>query len=236
LRTHIDSIPPQHAISWPVFAELRDAWAGRIELQGVNLIHLPLLADLDACREVADLVADMGGVLGAVAYVDEDAPVLIDRVFALAEERGLDLDFHVDEGLDAEARSLRLIAETARRRDFRGRVNCGHCCAITVQDDRYIEETLDIVAETTLSVVSLPMCNMYLQDRAPGRTPRRRAVTLLHEFKASRSRSPPTTRVTRSTGTATSTCTRCSPRRRGSPISTGRSVTGRAQRRRRQRS
>jgi cytosine deaminase len=28
------------------------------------------------------------------------------------------------------------------------------------------------------------MCNMYLQDRVPGRTPRWRGVTLLHEMKA----------------------------------------------------
>jgi cytosine deaminase len=35
-------------------------------------------------------------------------------------------------------------------------------------------------------VVSLPMCNLYLQDRVPGRTPRWRGVTLLHEFAARR--------------------------------------------------
>ena len=35
-----------------------------------------------------------------------------------------------------------------------------------------------------MRVVSLPMCNLYLQDRGPGRTPRRRGVTLLHELAA----------------------------------------------------
>ena len=34
-----------------------------------------------------------------------------------------------------------------------------------------------------LSVVSLPMCNMFLQDRRAGRTPRWRGVTSLHELK-----------------------------------------------------
>jgi cytosine deaminase len=32
--------------------------------------------------------------------------------------------------------------------------------------------------------VSLPMCNLYLQDRRPGLTPRWRGVTALHELKA----------------------------------------------------
>ena len=40
------------------------------------------------------------------------------------------------------------------------------------------------VKEAGIAVVSLPMCNMYLQDRAPGRTPRWRGVTPLHELKA----------------------------------------------------
>ena len=40
------------------------------------------------------------------------------------------------------------------------------------------------VREAGIAVASLPMCNMYLQDRAPGRTPRWRGVTALHELKA----------------------------------------------------
>jgi len=33
-------------------------------------------------------------------------------------------------------------------------------------------------------MISLPMCNLYLQDRAAGRTPRGRGVTLVHEAAA----------------------------------------------------
>ncbi len=184
VRTHIDSIPPHENRTWPVFTELREAWADRVDLQPVSLMSLALLADLDASQRVADIVADHGGVFGAVAYMDDDAPALFERAFELAEERGLDLDFHVDEGLDPEASSLRLVAEIARRRGFGGRINCGHCCAIAMQTDEHIEETMGIMTDSQISIVSLPMCNMYLQDRVPGRTPRQRGVTLLHEFAA----------------------------------------------------
>jgi len=43
---------------------------------------------------------------------------------------------------------------------------------------------MDLVAEAGLAVVSLPMCNLYLMDRAGDRTPRWRGVTLLHELAA----------------------------------------------------
>ena len=184
LRTHIDSIPPQHATSWPVLARIRDAWAGRIDIQATSLIHLPLFADADTGADLADTVAAHGGVFGAVAYIDADAPALLDRVFALAGERGLDIDVHVDEGLDPGAGSLRLIAEATLRARFKGTVLCGHCCSLSIQEEDVVEATLDRAAEANLAIVSLPMCNMYLQDRVPGRTPRWRGATLLHEMAA----------------------------------------------------
>jgi cytosine/creatinine deaminase len=44
--------------------------------------------------------------------------------------------------------------------------------------------TLDLVAKAGLNVVSLPMCNLYLQDRLAARTPRMRGITLVHEMRA----------------------------------------------------
>ena len=60
----------------------------------------------------------------------------------------------------------------------------GHCCSLSVQTDAVVDRTLDLVAEAGIAVVSLPMCNMYLQDRAGGRTPRLRGVTILQELKS----------------------------------------------------
>ena len=133
---------------------------------------------------LADLVAAHGGVLGGVPYADESLPWFLDRVFTLAEQRGLDLDFHVDETNDPAAATLRAIAQTALSRRFPGRIVVGHCCSIAVQPPEDVDRTLDLVAEARLAVVSLPMCNIYLQDRTAGRTPRWRGVTLLHEMRA----------------------------------------------------
>jgi cytosine deaminase len=82
----------QGAISWPVLAQMRDRWAGRIALQGVSLAMLDSYA-VEEGERLADLVADHGGILGAVVI---DCPAL-DRVFVLARDRNLDLDFHADE-------------------------------------------------------------------------------------------------------------------------------------------
>jgi cytosine deaminase len=185
LRTHIDSAAPQEAISWPVFEEMRERWRGRIELQAASLIGIEEVRDPAWFEGLARRVAAAKGVLGAVTYMVPDLNELLDRVFATAARLGLDLDFHADETADVAAVSLRRIAEAAIRNGFEGRILAGHCCSLARQADAEVDETLDLVARAGIAVVSLPMCNLYLQDRRKdGTTPRWRGVTLLHEMKA----------------------------------------------------
>jgi cytosine deaminase len=70
------------------------------------------------------------------------------------------------------------------RTGYQGGVLCGHCCSLANQPDEVALATLDRVAQAGLNVVSLPMCNLYLQDRHAARTPRWRGITLVHEMAA----------------------------------------------------
>ncbi|HSM80144.1 MAG TPA: cytosine deaminase [Nodosilinea sp.] len=182
VRTHLDCLGGQAAISFAVFDRLRREWAGKLELQAVCLVSMDYYEGPEAV-ELADIVARYGGILGGVIYPQPGLEAQIDRAFALAEARGLDLDFHVDESLDPDAEGLRVVAETKLRRGFAGRVNCGHCCSLSVQADDRAQATLALLRRAGVSVVSLPMCNLYLQDRQPGRMPRYRGVTLLPELR-----------------------------------------------------
>lgn len=185
IRTHLDSSAPQHKISWPVFAEMRETWSGRIELQAVSILSIEEYRDAAYADDLVATVAAHRGVLGAVTYMVPDLEPLVETVFRRAADAGLDLDFHVDETGDPGAHSLRVIADTAIRLGFSGRIVAGHCCSLAVQPPAEAEATMERVAEAGIAVVSLPMCNMYLQDRQAGRTPRWRGVTLIHELMAS---------------------------------------------------
>ena len=191
IRTHLDSDHANAANCWRVFRAMRDEWAGRIALQAASICPLEAY-DGDAGSALADMVADSGGVLGGVTRLagQLEAPLpdgfqpRLDRLFALAEARGLDLDLHVDESGDAGARALHEIARTALHRAFANRIQCGHCCSLSVQPEATQREVIAAVAQAGIAVVTLPMCNMYLQDRVPARTPRWRGVTLVHELRA----------------------------------------------------
>jgi cytosine/adenosine deaminase-related metal-dependent hydrolase len=142
LRTHlINMSPKQTQLTWPVFSALRRKWAGKVELQAVSLVVLSFFRDEEAARQLADLVAQHGGILGAAVCCAEkggdpeddwttceaDRDVLLDRIFTLAKERDLDIDFHTDENGNELARGLRYVAQKAIQHGYQGRVVCGHC-------------------------------------------------------------------------------------------------------------
>ena len=186
IRTHIDSVGPQTRISWPVLAEARERWRGRIDAAGfAALQHRALRGRHSHMADVEAMLDAHGtGILGAATRMAPDLRDGLGILFELAERKGWELDFHVDESSDPAARSLKVIADMAIERRFARRILVGHCCSLALQEDDERRRTIDAVARAGLSVVSLPMCNMFLQDREAGRTPRWRGVTALHELKA----------------------------------------------------
>ncbi len=186
LRTHIDTPDDQAALRLEVFVALQQAWRDRLTLQAVCLVGLDHFVT-PAGERLSDRMAAIAGVLGGVAWINPDIDAQLERVFALAHERGLDLDFHVDENNHPDSRALFHVATTAlryRAKGFTGRITCGHCCSLAVQPPAVVTETLARVREAGIGIVSLPLCNLYLQDRQPQHTPHWRGITLLHELKA----------------------------------------------------
>src|ERR671933_2244953 len=183
IRTHIDSAGEQGTVSLEVFEALQAEWGDRLILQAVSLVSLDYFLT-PAGEKLADRIAQIGGILGGFAYMNPDLDKQLDRVFALAKERNLNLDFHTDENGDPDSVTLQQVAKTALRHQFSGQIICGHCCSLAVQPPDLVTETLALVKAANIGIVSLPMCNLYLQDRQSQATPRWRGVTLLHELKA----------------------------------------------------
>jgi hypothetical protein len=110
----------------------------------VSLVVLSFFRDAAAAAALADLVAAHGGILGAAVCCaekggdpsdewttcEQDRDELLDRIFTLAKERDLDLDFHTDENGNELARGLRYVAQKAVQHGYQGRVVCGHCWCV----------------------------------------------------------------------------------------------------------
>ncbi|HWA17823.1 MAG TPA: cytosine deaminase [Devosia sp.] len=186
IRTHLDSAPPQHEITWEVFREARERWAGRIELQAVSIIGADDCLDRASLDSVARVVQRAEGILGGAIAVHPEARKAVFNAIDKAGDLGLAIDLHIDETLDPEASALRHFADAVIETGFKGAAVAGHCCVLSVQDEKTARSTIERVAEAGIAVVSLPMCNLYLQDRDPSgrKTPARRGVTLVRELHA----------------------------------------------------
>ena len=187
MRTHLDWVSDDMPVALRVFEHLREQWRGRVELQVVALAPLDLWADPGAAQRIAGQLAvtAAGGTaaLGAFVYRNDDARRKLERLFDLAKRHNLGLDFHVDEGLDADATGLRDIAELALSLGFEGRIVCGHACSLSVQPAQEAEQTLRACLRAGVRLVALPTTNLYLQGSWDG-TPLERGITRLKEAVA----------------------------------------------------
>ena len=182
IRTHIDSYGEQADISLDVWQSLQSAWGDRITLQAVTLVSLDYY-QTDAGIALADKIADLGGVLGGVAWQNPDLETQLDTIFTLAQERNVDLDFHADENGDPDSRCLQKIAQAAIRHNFTRQITCGHCCSLAVQSADVVSETIELLKQAKIAIISLPMCNLYLQDRQQDTTPYWRGLTRVKELQ-----------------------------------------------------
>jgi cytosine deaminase len=190
IRTHIDCfVQSQAPISFGVFKKLRDEWAGRIELQATALVSVDLYDDPENAKLV-DLIAEHDARLGGVTFRldDSENPALLDvrldRLFKIAKDRKLDVDLHVDETGARCSKTLAQVAMAVLRSRFAGQVTCGHCCSLSVIDEKDARKAIELAADSGLNIVSLPLVNQYLQGRQAGMTPRWRGISLLRELRA----------------------------------------------------
>ena len=186
IRTHRDSIPPQHEISWELFERMRERWAGRIELQAVALVSPDVLLDPRELDLVARRAKAVGGIMGGAVHVHPESRKAMFAVVEKAGQLGLDLDIHADEVLDSTSSVLSDLADAVLETGYGGKVLAGHCCALSVQDEATRQRTIERVHEAGIAVVSLPMCNAYLMDRDGSglSTPWQRGVTRVKELVA----------------------------------------------------
>ncbi|NJO44523.1 MAG: cytosine deaminase [Oscillatoriales cyanobacterium RM2_1_1] len=206
LRTHLDSPERIGELNWDVFKTLQEEWGDRLMLQAVSLVTLDYYLT-PAGEKLADRVAELGGVLGGVAYMNPNLDSQLEHLLQLAQDRGLALDLHTDETGDPDSKTLHQVAQKAIQAQFPHQITCGHCCSLALQSPEFVHETLALVKEAGIGIVSLPTCNLYLQDRQLvqnsksdpkldprpdsqkpslqpySRTPRWRGITLIHELR-----------------------------------------------------
>ncbi|GAA4827591.1 amidohydrolase family protein [Actinomycetospora corticicola] len=172
VRTPVDVDPTVGLTSLDALLELKERWAGVVELQVVafpqeGIAARPGTDDLlvEALRRGAD-------VIGGCSYAEDDVEGCrehVRRVFDLAARFDVDVDIHADfaAGPDDPRHTLAtFVADVTAERGWGGRTTLGHVttmAGLTTDTRRGITERL---AGAGVGVVVLPPTDLYLQGRA----------------------------------------------------------------------
>jgi cytosine deaminase len=121
-------------------------------------------------RQLMDAAMTEGAhVVGGVPYVDGDPVAHLDFVFGLAERHQAPLDLHLDLTDDAATSLLPLVAERTAALGMAGRVNVGHVTSLAAMDRYAQASALQSLADTGISLVVLPVTDVYLMGHGePG--------------------------------------------------------------------
>ena len=186
LRTHVDVDPIGGIRPAEGLIRARERFRDLIDIQIVafpqeGIVKSPGTEAL--MRQVMKLGVDVVGGMPFNEASPQDSRRHIEIVFDIAGEFDADIDMHVDETDDPEARTLEVVAELTKARGWQGRVTAGHTCALASYPRAYADHVIARLRDADVNMIANPATNLMLQGRRDD-YPKRRGVTQVKELLA----------------------------------------------------
>lgn len=186
IRTHVDvdTIGGLRPLEGVIAA--RDKYRHIVDIQIVAFPQEGILRDPgteDLLWQAMEMGADVVGGMPFNEASPEDSRRHIEIAFEIARKFDADIDMHVDETDDPNARTLEMLAEQTIENGFEGRVTAGHTCALAAYPDDYARVVIEKVRRARLNMITNPATNLMLQGRLDSQ-PKRRGITRVGELLA----------------------------------------------------
>jgi cytosine deaminase len=156
IRTHVDVDPELGLSHIHALAEVRERFAGRIDIQLVafpqsGVMRRPGTADLldAALNEGADL---LGGIDPIV--IDRDLNGQLDTLFAIAVRRDVGIDLHLHDTSERGLTEIIAVCERTRAAGLEGRITVSHGFSLGGATEDAFARTAEAMAEAGVSLVT----------------------------------------------------------------------------------
>jgi cytosine deaminase len=103
--------------------------------------------------------------VGGVPYVDTNPRGQIDRVFQLARDYDVDIDFHLDLGPTAEGMQIDYVCRRTEEFQYGGRVAVGHVTRATSLSPSACDAMAKRMADAGVALTVLPATDLFLMGR-----------------------------------------------------------------------
>lgn len=186
LRTHVDvdtigGLTPLEGV-----LAARDKYRHAIDIQIVAFPQEGILRDRGTEALMRTAMEKGADVVGGMPFNEEtpaDSARHIAIAFELAKAFDADIDMHVDETDDPNARTLEMLADQTIANGYEGRVTAGHTCALAAYPADYAAKVIEKVRRAGIHMITNPATNLMLQGRLDAE-PKRRGITRVGELLA----------------------------------------------------
>ena len=148
--------------AWEGLRRVRDAYAEHLDLELCVFAQDGTTGHPETIRLMREAIADGADLVGGCPYTDADPDGHVRAMFDLAEEAGLDIDFHVDFDLDPSWSRLPTILEETRRRGYEGRVTVGHVSKLSAMPAADRLAFAGRLADAGIGLTVLPATDLFL--------------------------------------------------------------------------
>jgi len=183
MRTHVEVDPRVGLTSFRALKKLKQDYAWAIDMQLCVFPQEGLLDD-PGCEEVMlQALREGADVVGGAPYMDKDSYGQIAKIFGMAQEFDVDVDFHLDFGLDPSHLDLDEVCRMTDATNWGGRVTIGHVTKLSAMPREDFVAAARRLASAGVAVTVLPATDLFLTGRdSEYNIPR--GVTPAHKLRA----------------------------------------------------
>ena len=165
MRTQVEVDPNVGLIGFDVVEQLRKDYAWAMDLQPCVFLQEGWTGVRGADENLVACLERGAPVIGGGIRYDRDGAGQIRRVFELAREYDIDVDFHLDGGYEVDQLDYPLVCEITDRIGWQGRVAFGHGSKFSCMPVREQAEVGRRLAQSQVSLAVLPATDLFNAGR-----------------------------------------------------------------------
>ncbi|WP_060654988.1 amidohydrolase family protein [Rhodococcus pyridinivorans] len=179
-RVHVEIGPNSDPATVRMHRDLADEYPDLL-LQLTAFAQYGTTTDPNALQQLEQALDDGCSVVAGCPYADADPIRHLDQMIALAKDRNLPLDLHLDLSDDPHALLLDEVVMRVEKAELQGQVLVGHVTTLTALSPERVRELATAAAGAGIAVAAIPSTDLYLSGRTTDTAPTR-GVTRIAEL------------------------------------------------------
>ena len=165
LRTFVETDPKTELRSFEAIKKVRAHYAFAIDIEICAFAQEGLTNEKETHDLLKKALKNGADLVGGCPYKDENPDLHIDMIFDLAEEFGVNVDFHLDFDLDPNNSSIPKISEETIKRNYQGRVSIGHVTKLSAMSKEQRKQMIALLQSAEIALTVLPATDIFLNGR-----------------------------------------------------------------------